>query len=191
MLAVPRTRKRDEQLKHKKQQGTGKQDMHELQVQNWEWGEGSPGTWGQSLTGKKKKSHLLRANQVYLSAVLPWKKKKSTLHVGLYRCVFVLCEGMEPMSSTTSALGDQKLSQDLNRPAYFSSAASSLSRVCTEFRMQNYIWAHELWTELRNTCNISSVFHEIVPSLLKRGTNILSLKKNRKSVWELALISKI
>lgn len=58
--------------------------------------------------------------------------------MGLYRCIFaILCEGMDPMSSTSSALGDQKLSQDLNRPAHFSSAASSFSRVCTEFRLQN------------------------------------------------------
>lgn len=128
----------------------------------------------QGLEGKtlleKRKSHLLRANQVCLSAVLAGKRKHCTLHVGLYECIFAVpCEGMDPMSSTPSTIGDQKFSQELSRAGHFSSAASSSSRACTEFRMQNYIWARELWTELRNSCNVSSVLHETVPSLLQRG----------------------
>jgi len=75
----------------------------------------------QGLEGKtlleKRKSHLLRANQVCLSAVLAGKRKHCTLHVGLYECIFAVpCEGMDPMSSTPSTLGDQKFSQELNRP---------------------------------------------------------------------------
>lgn len=99
----------------------------------------------------------------------------------------IVWENTQPASSTASLLEEENSSSSAKVSADLDiSFLLFPPPILTQFRMQNYVWVDEFWTELRNSSYLSSVLHETNGSRLSSKTVLtfyLKKNKNQLNIW--------